>query len=70
MVIEKPSFDIKPHDHAIYLAVKTEMTNTRQSISSTKTRAEVRGGGRKPFRQKGRGAARAGSIRSPIWVGG
>lgn len=70
MVIEKPSFDMEPHDHAIYLAVKTEMTNTRQSISSTKTRAEVRGGGRKPFRQKGRGAARAGSIRSPIWVGG
>ncbi len=70
MVIEKPSFDMEPHDHAIYLAVKTEMTNTRQSISSTKTRAEVRGGGRKPFKQKGRGAARAGSIRSPIWVGG
>ncbi len=70
MVIKNPSFGIEPHDHAIYLAVKTEMTNARQGSHSTKTRAEVRGGGRKPFRQKGRGAARAGSRRSPIWVGG
>ncbi len=70
MVIKNPSFDIEPHDHAIYLAVKTEMTNARQGTSSTKTRAEARGGGRKPFKQKGRGAARAGSRRSPIWVGG
>lgn len=70
LTIDMPSFDIEPHDHAIYLAVKTEMTNSRQGTNSTKTRAEVRGGGRKPWKQKGRGGARAGSRRSPIWVGG
>lgn len=70
LIIDTPSFDIEPHDHAIYLAVKTEMANSRQGTHSTKTRAEVRGGGRKPWKQKGRGGARAGSRRSPIWVGG
>jgi len=70
LTIDTPSFDIEPHDHAIYLAVKTEMANSRQGTHSTKTRAEVRGGGRKPWKQKGRGGARAGSRRSPIWVGG
>jgi len=67
---KKASFNVEPHDHSIYLAVKTEMTNSRQGTHSTKTRAEVRGGGRKPWKQKGRGGARAGSRRSPIWVGG
>jgi len=70
ITFKTPSFDIEPHDHSIYLAVKTEMTNSRQGTHSTKTRAEVRGGGRKPWKQKGRGGARAGSRRSPIWVGG
>jgi len=70
LVIENPAFTTEPNDHAIYLAVKTEMTNARQGTSSTKTRAEVRGGGKKPWRQKGTGRARAGSRRSPIWVGG
>jgi len=70
LTIDTPSFDIEPHDHAIYLAVKAEMANSRQGTHSTKTRAEVRGGGRKPWKQKGRGGARAGSRRSPIWVGG
>ncbi|HPC35850.1 MAG TPA: 50S ribosomal protein L4 [Candidatus Marinimicrobia bacterium] len=70
LVIETPAFDIEPHDHAIYLAVKTEMTNSRQGTHSAKTRAEVRGGGRKPWKQKGTGRARAGSRRSPVWVGG
>jgi large subunit ribosomal protein L4 len=68
--LKKASFEIEPHDHSIYLAVRTEMTNSRQGSHSTKTRAEARGGGRKPWKQKGRGAARAGSRRSPIWVGG
>lgn len=63
-------FGIPRNDHVLYLAVKTEMTNRRQGNHSTKTRAEVRGGGKKPFNQKGRGGARAGSIRSPIWRGG
>ena len=44
LVIETPAFDIKPHDHAIYLAVKAEMTNVRQGTHSAKTRGEVRGG--------------------------
>jgi len=70
MVMDQVSFDIEPHDHSIYLAVKTEMTNARQGTNSTKTRSEVRGGGKKPFPQKGRGSARAGTTRSPIWVGG
>lgn len=68
--IKDASFDVEPHDHAIYLAVKTEMTNSRQGTHSTKTRGDARGGGRKPWKQKGRGGARAGSRRSPIWVGG
>ncbi len=60
----------EPNDHAIWLAVRAEMAHRRQGTSATKTRSQVRGGGRKPWRQKGRGAARVGTIRSPIWVGG
>lgn len=63
-------FGIEPNDHAIWLTVTTEMTNSRQGTSATKSRSEVRGGGRKPWRQKGRGTARIGTIRSPIRVGG
>ncbi len=70
LTLDSTAFNIDPHDHAIYLAVKTELTNMRQGNSSTKTRGEARGGGRKPWKQKGRGTARAGSRRSPIWVGG
>ena len=54
----------------LYRTVRMQRINRRQGTSSTKTRGEVRGGGRKPWRQKGTGRARAGSRRSPIWVGG
>mgnify|MGYP005838380085 CR=1 FL=1 len=63
-------FGVEPNDHVLYLAVKAYLANKRQGTHKTKERAEVRGGGRKPWRQKGRGAARAGTIRSPLWVGG
>lgn len=57
-------------NYLIYRALQTQYTNQRQGTSSTKTRAEVRGGGRKPWKQKGTGRARAGSTRSPLWKGG
>ncbi len=63
-------FEIEPNDHAIWLAVTAEQANTRQGTAKAKTRAEVSGGGKKPWRQKGRGTARAGSTRSPVWVKG
>jgi large subunit ribosomal protein L4 len=63
-------FGIEPNEHVVWLAVTAEMDHKRQGTSATKTRAAVSGGGKKPWPQKGRGTARAGSIRSPIWVGG
>lgn len=56
--------------HILHRAVVRQLANSRQGTASSKTRAEVRGGGRKPWRQKGTGRARAGSIRSPLWRGG
>jgi large subunit ribosomal protein L4 len=56
--------------HIVHRALVRQLNNARQGTSSSKTRAEVRGGGRKPWRQKGTGRARAGSSRSPLWRGG
>lgn len=63
-------FEITPNDHAIYQAVRSLQANQRQGTHKVKARNEVRGGGRKPFRQKKTGRARAGTTRSPLWVGG
>ncbi|RPH88851.1 MAG: 50S ribosomal protein L4 [Calditrichaeota bacterium] len=63
-------FAAEPNEHAIYLAVKAQNTNLRQGTRATKGRSFVSGGGKKPWKQKGRGTARAGSSRSPIWRGG
>ncbi len=60
--------DVKPH--LMLDVVKMQLANRRRGTASTKGRAEVRGGGRKPWRQKGTGRARVGSIRSPLWKGG
>lgn len=63
-------FGIEPNDHVIYLSVKAYLANQRQGTHKTKERGEVSGGGKKPWKQKGRGGARAGTTRSPLWVGG
>ncbi len=63
-------FGIEVNQHVLHEAVKNYLANQRQGNQSAKTRSEVRGGGRKPWRQKGTGRARQGSIRSPQWVGG
>jgi large subunit ribosomal protein L4 len=68
--LDETIFGIQPNDHAIYLSVKAFLANQRQGTHKAKERAEVRGGGRKPWKQKGRGTARAGTIRSPLWIGG
>lgn len=63
-------FGVEVNEHVLYEAVKNYLANQRQGTQSAKTRAEVRGGGRKPFRQKGTGRARQGSLSSPNHVGG
>lgn len=63
-------FGIEPHGPVMHQALVRQRANARQGTQSAKTRSEVRGGGRKPWRQKGTGRARQGSIRSPQWRGG
>ena len=63
-------FGIEPNKHVMHEVLVAELAEARQGSASTKTRAEVRGGGRKPFRQKGTGRARQGSTRAPHMVGG
>ena len=70
IAVDKYVFGIEPNVNAINQAVNTELTNLRQGTRSSKNRSKVRGGGKKPFKQKGRGGARAGTIRSPLWKGG
>ena len=67
---DKTVFGIEPNAAVVRQAVLAEMTNMRQGTHASKNRAQVRGGGKKPFKQKGRGMARAGTIRSPLWKGG
>jgi large subunit ribosomal protein L4 len=63
-------FNIEPHEHSMYLSVRSYLAHQRQGTHKSKERAEVSGGGKKPWKQKGRGTARSGSSRSPLWVGG
>jgi|TARA_B110000116_G_scaffold27511_1_gene20892 large subunit ribosomal protein L4 len=68
--LNKDVFGIEPNSHCVYLTLKSELASMRQGTSSSKTRAEVSGGGVKPWKQKGTGRARAGSIRNPSRVHG
>ncbi|MBS5935007.1 MAG: 50S ribosomal protein L4 [Clostridiales bacterium] len=63
-------FGVEINEHLVHMAVVQQLANKRQGTQSAKTRAEVRGGGRKPWKQKGTGHARQGSTRSPQWTGG
>ena len=68
--LPKEIFEVSINSDLVHQVVVSQTANRRKSIAHTKDRGEVRGGGRKPWRQKGLGKARHGSIRSPIWVGG
>jgi len=70
VTVDESVFGINPNEAAIRQAVLSEMNNMRQGTHSSKNRALVKGGGKKPWNQKGRGVARAGTIRSPLWKGG
>ena len=63
-------FNVEINEHLVNQAVKLQLANKRQGTQSAKTRSEVRGGGRKPWKQKGTGHARQGSTRAPQWTGG
>ncbi|MBD31393.1 MAG: 50S ribosomal protein L4 [Candidatus Marinimicrobia bacterium] len=70
VTLDDTVFGIKPNHHVVHQAVTSELSNSRQGTHSSKNRSMVRGGGKKPWKQKGRGVARAGTNRSPIWKGG
>lgn len=70
MELNDAVFGVEVNEHLVHMAVVSQLANNRQGTQSAKTRAEVSGGGRKPWRQKGTGHARQGSIRAPHWTGG
>ncbi len=70
ITLEKEIFGVEPNIHVMHLALRRQLNNARSGNACTKTRSEVSGGGRKPWKQKGTGRARAGSIRSPLFAGG
>ena len=70
MELNDAVFGVEVNDHLVHLAVVRQLANNRQGTQKAKTRSEVSGGGRKPWRQKGTGYARQGSTRSPQWTGG
>ena len=70
ITLEKSVFGVEPNIHVMHLALRRQLNNARQGSACAKTRAEVAGGGRKPWKQKGTGRARAGSLRSPLFAGG
>lgn len=70
IILAKEVFAVEPNLHVMHLALRRQLNNGRQGSACAKTRAEVSGGGRKPWKQKGTGRARAGSLRSPLFAGG
>ena len=68
--VEENVFGVEPNVHLMHLAVRRQLNNARSGNACAKTRAQVRGGGKKPWKQKGTGRARAGSLRSPLFEGG
>lgn len=70
MELNENVFGIQFNEAVVHQALVMQLASRRQGTAATKTRAQVRGGGRKPWKQKGTGRARAGTIRSPLWVGG
>ncbi len=70
IALDEKVFGVEPNLHVMHLALRRQLNNGRAGSANTKTRAEVSGGGRKPWKQKGTGKARAGSLRSPLFAGG